>query len=90
MITGMARRAVLRAPNKLNKSDEYDRRSDARLVVVSFVASECLCKVRKWMEAIATMTHNCVRSRELCVTNGLSPNTHTHTIVGRRAGMKAS
>lgn len=68
----MVRRAVLRAPNELNKSDEYDRTSGARLAVVSFVASECLYKARKWVEAMATKTHSCIGSRELCVINEVS------------------
>lgn len=53
----MARSAVVRTPNKLNKSVEYDRRSGDRLAEVSFVASECLHRARKWMEAIADMRH---------------------------------
>lgn len=57
---GMARSAALRAPNKLNRSAEYVRRSGASLVVVLFVASECLYCVRKCMEAVATMTHRIV------------------------------
>jgi len=59
----MARSAVLRAPNKLNKSDEYSRRCGASLAVVSFVASECLRQVRKRVEAIAAMTHRMVGLR---------------------------
>lgn len=41
-ITEMARSAVLRAPNKLNRRDEYVKRSGAKLDVELFVASECL------------------------------------------------
>lgn len=56
---GMARRALIRTPNRLNKSVEYDKRSGDRLAVVSsFAASECLRRARKWMEAIADMRHN--------------------------------
>lgn len=38
------------------------------------------------MDAIATMTQSCTRSRELCVTDGLSEHTYDRWAKGRDEG----